>query len=432
VDVLRKSFLFAWIAVLACAGIVSADPVPYEISGELRVRNENDNRDFNAETGYKSFNLMRTRLGINVHPVTDMTVFVQVQDARVQGLEGPSTIPGVQEDNTLDLHQGFFQVDNLGWQGFGVRAGRMEVRYGNERLLGVTDWSNTPTAFDAVSLGVNQARFNVSAMFANLVERDTPVIGTPETENSDATLQSGVASIALTQDATANADLQVINVRDKVTPSEDDDRSILTLGGRVHGNAATRFDYSVEAAYQTGSQETGPTTKVDLGAYMFAGQVGVTVGQEARPVRIAAGYDYLSGDENTVDDKSETFNTLFGDNHTFYGLMDMPQVVSTSGPNTYGLQDIHLQAKATVWSNVNNVIALGGEFHNFAMAAKPSGVDGGLGNEVDLSASWQYRERFAPTLGFSAFLPGDAIPGPTPTTDADNSYWLYLQGVVSF
>ena len=35
-------------------------------------------------------------------------------------------------------------------------------------------------------------------------------------------------------------------------------------------------------------------------------------------------------------------------------------------------------------------------------------------------------------LGVSAFLPGDAIPGPTPTTSADNSYWFYAQGTVSF
>lgn len=424
---IRKSILFACVAVLSCIGVAAADPVPFEINGELRVRNENDNRDFNSDTGYKSFNLMRTRLGINVHPASDMSVFVQVQDSRVQGLEGTSSIPGVQEDNTLDLHQGFFQVDNLGWQGFGLKAGRVEVRYGNERLLGVTDWSNTPTAFDAAIASVSHSRVNVQAMYANLVERDTPAIGAPETENSDATLQSGFASIALTQDATAMADLQVINVRDKVTPSEDDDLNVLTLGGRVHGKAATRFDYSVEGAFQTGAQETGPATETDVSAYMFAGELGVTVGEEARPVRISAGYDYLSGDDDGADTKTETFNTLFGDNHSFYGLMDMPELLSNAG-----LQDIHVAAKATVWSNVNNSVAVGGQFHNFATAATPAGVDGGLGNEVDVNATWVYRERFAPTLGVSAFMPGDAIPGPTPGVDADSSYWVYLQGVVSF
>lgn len=421
---MRKSILWS-LALMLCAATAFADPVPYDITGEVRVRNENDNRDFDSDTGYKSFNLMRTRLGVNVRPAEDVNVFVQVQDSRVQGVEPSSTTPGVQEDTKLDLHQGFFEVNNLGWNGFGVKAGRMQVRWGNERLIGVNDWDNVSRAFDGVMASVSTERVNVQTLFANLVERDTPAIGAPETENSDATLQGAYGSISVAPNA--NADVFVINVRDKVTPSDDDDMNVLTLGTRVHGKAASQFDYSVEGSFQTGSQETGPATQLDVSGFMFGGEVGMSLGSEARPVRIAAGYDYLSGDEDgAANGKLEAFDTLFDDSHKFYGLMDLPQLASSAG-----LQDVKLDVTGTVFQNENNVVRLGGEFHNFRLAKAGTG-EATLGNEVDVHASWAYRNRFVPTLGLSAFLPSDAIPGSTPGSSADNSYWIYAQGVVSF
>ena len=88
---MRKPMLWMCLVLLVCAAAAVADPVPYEITGEVRVRNENDDRDFNSATGYKSFNYMRTRLGIDVKPADAMNVFVQVQDSRVQGLAETST-----------------------------------------------------------------------------------------------------------------------------------------------------------------------------------------------------------------------------------------------------------------------------------------------------------------------------------------------------
>src|SRR5262245_49031237 len=194
-----------FVAVLAFAGFATADPTPFEINGELRVRNENDNRDFNSATDMKSFNLMRTRVGIGVHPAQDMNVFVQVQDSRVQGLPNSTTIPGVQENGSLDLHQGFFQVDNLGYQGLGLKAGRMEVRFGNERLIGVEDWDNVTRSFDGIMATVNNDRFSGQLLWANLYEGDDTVVGDPSDQNkSDARMAAGFGSIVVTPNANAD------------------------------------------------------------------------------------------------------------------------------------------------------------------------------------------------------------------------------------
>jgi hypothetical protein len=428
--VLRKSIGIAIVAVLALAGLAAAETVPFDINGELRVRNENDNRDFVSDTGFKSFNLMRTRLGIDVTPVQDMKVFLQVQDSRLYGDVNTSSTPGVQEDVHLDLHQGFFQVDNLGWQGFGLKAGRMEERWANERLISPTDWNNVPTAFDGGQVSISRERASVAAMWAKLVERDTPTVGSPDTENSDRSLIGGVATVGVNE--FASVDAQVINVRDAVTTSADDDVMLTTIGGRVFGSVQSRWDYSLEGAWQTGTQEIGPAAQVDLGGWMLGSEVGVTFGSEERPVRFGVGYDHLSGDDATSTDKVESFNTLFGDNHRYYGVMDIVTPVSIDNPSgmAAGVRDIKVNAKARVWSNTDNVVTFGGEFHNFSAAETAAGSSSGIGNEVDVHATWAYRERFVPTLGFSAFLPGDAPP--TTVVDPDNSYWVYLQGVVSF
>ncbi|MFQ5600766.1 MAG: alginate export family protein, partial [Candidatus Krumholzibacteriia bacterium] len=193
-----RSRILGVVCLVLCMGLSAslfAESVPFEINGEIRVRNENDARDFNSETGLKSFNLMRTRLGVSVNPAQDMHVFVQVQDSRVQGVASPSTTPGVQEDTRLDLHQGFFEVQNWGWTGFGVKAGRMEVRFGNERLVGVNDWDNVSRTFDGVMALFSNEKVKVKTLFANLVERDTPTVGDPDSENSDATLQGAFSTL---------------------------------------------------------------------------------------------------------------------------------------------------------------------------------------------------------------------------------------------
>lgn len=420
-----QSIVCTSLVSLALAGTAAAQSTTFDISGELRVRNENDNRDFNSDTDTKSFNVMRTRLGINVRPANDMNVFVQVQDSRVHGQASVvSSDPSVQEDGKLDLHQGFFQVQNLGWQGFGIQAGRMEVRFGNQRLIGVDDFANVNRSFDGVMAQVNRGRVNGQLLVANLNESDNTVIGDPSDENkADANMQAGFVTVGVSE--TMNTDLFVINAMDDQTVDENDDARLTTFGARAHGKVVRNVDYSVEGAWQVGNVETSATTESDVSAYMFGAEAGITVGSEQRPVRFGVGFDRLSGDDDVADDEDKAFNTLFGDNHTFYGLADIV------GPSSAGLQDIKVNANATVWSNASSVVRLGGEFHNFRLVEVASGAESGLGNEVDVHASWAYRERFVPTVGVSAFLAGDAM-SPSPGVDADNSYWFYAQGTVSF
>ncbi|MFQ5601532.1 MAG: alginate export family protein, partial [Candidatus Krumholzibacteriia bacterium] len=196
-------------------------------------------------------------------------------------------------------------------------------------------------------------------------------------------------------------------------------------GTRVHGVMPQKIDYSVEAAYQTGSTETGPATKVDVGAYLVAAEAGVTFGSEARPVRLGAGFDYLSGDDDATDNEMNTFNTLFADMHHFYGLMDIPLLSDA------GLQDIKLDLQGTVFHSADHKVVVAGEVHNFRLA-RAGDAAGSLGTEVDVHARWAYHDRYVPTVGVSVFMPGDGMAGPEPGVEADNAYWFYAQGTVTF
>ena len=80
-----------------------------------------------------------------------------------------------------------------------------------------------------------------------------------------------------------------------------------------------KLDYVCNAAYQFGQQQSttvpdtaGVSTSVekDIAALMFSLEVGYNWGDEHK-ARIAALFDYASGDDDPADDKFKSFNNLY-------------------------------------------------------------------------------------------------------------------------
>ena len=201
-----KSILGSCVALLAVAGAAVADETtPFTINGELRVRNENDNRDFNSEHRHEE-------LQCHAHAHRHQRAPGERHERVHAGAGLPrararparwSRDPSVQEDGKLDLHQGYFQVDNLGWQGFGIQAGRMEVRFGNERLIGVDDWSNVTRSFDGVMANVSHGRVNAAdpVREAGRGRRHRSSARPSNQNKGDATMQAAYGMIAVTEKA---------------------------------------------------------------------------------------------------------------------------------------------------------------------------------------------------------------------------------------
>ncbi|HEX8904605.1 MAG TPA: hypothetical protein VF771_07170, partial [Longimicrobiaceae bacterium] len=125
----------------------------------------------------------------------------------------------------------------------------------------------------------------------------------------------------------------------------------------------------------------------------------------------------LSGDDSPADGRNETFSTLFGSSHRFYGTADIvPEVI---GPQ--GLVD----AAVTLSHAPIPAVRLLLEGHRFL----PHRGDGAFGSEADLTAVWRAAPPFEVSGGASAFAPGALLET---RLGSSTRYWAYLQGTWEF
>ena len=233
------------------------------------------------------------------------------------------------ESDTIDLHQAYFTLGNTNQIPLVLKAGRQELSYGDERLVGAFDWNNMGRSFDAARLRWYNAWGNVDA-FAGMpvVPRDDQF----DMPNNQEWLSGGYATLTpvpktivegyfLARNASRSA---ISFVSDPQFP-QPTARDIYTVGGRLKSKPGELcdFDYTLEGAYQFGDfASTATAARLDQDAFMFCGLGGYTFSEVWGKPRLGVEYDYASGDDNATDGTHGTFDNLFPTNHKFYGGMD--------------------------------------------------------------------------------------------------------------
>ncbi len=117
-----------------------------------QIRNSLTPSQKEYESRWLTPHLSRLRLNIEVKPTPWFSTFVQAQDAEAGGIQPKHVTSSIKD--VFDLRQGYleFRSDEKGW--FRLRIGRQEFRYGQERLIGVSDGTNVTRVFDALRLVV--------------------------------------------------------------------------------------------------------------------------------------------------------------------------------------------------------------------------------------------------------------------------------------
>jgi hypothetical protein len=368
--------------------------------GEVRARGEVDGRDFLTRTIPNSYALLRSRLGANITPVENVQIFLQVQDSRSFGEE---TVGGrfntISNTRNLDLHQGYLKIDDLFLDGLSAKAGRMELSYGNERLVGPVGWNNVGRSFDGAVIKLEVPSQSIEGFVTNIAETNTPpIIATPSAVTSvrdSGQLFSGIY-YSLHSVKKHIIDAYVFHQWDqRKTSSGKFALSRLTVGTYFKG-AAARFSYEGEFAYQLGKR-----LGADIQAFILTGAVGYSF--PGFPISsVTVGYDYLSG-AGATSSTYRSFDPAFHTGHKFYGFMDYFIDIpwNTSGR---GLQDMIV--KIVLKPSENSSITMRG--HNFLLAKRF--VDRILlGQEIDLVGVLNYNENVAFELGASGFVPDELM-----------------------
>jgi hypothetical protein len=390
--------------------------------------NDFDNRDFTDRVGDRqTFVEQRLRLDLRARASERAYGFVQIQDSRIWGEENPTDgdLATLSTGGDIHLHQAYFHVDELlGLRGLRLRAGRMELAYGSERLVGAEDWGNVGRSFNTVwtSLAPNPA-YQLDLFAAKVVERDDRATDNPD---NDTDFYGAYASFH--PSGPGDWDAWFLYRRD-VDPdlaatNAGRREELYTSGGRVYGEAGG-WSFDAEASAQWGHVPVLPAgdsvhVAGDHRAGMLAATLGYRGGGPLTP-HFTLGYERASGDSDPGDLESRAWIDLYPTRHDYLGFMDL---LSRSN-----LTDFHggLSLEAT------DRVHLAGAYHLFRLTESPESRK--LGSELDVTLRFEDSDAWSVTLGYSAFFAGEVLDEVVTGTDpaaagADGARYVYL--VTSF
>lgn len=411
-----KKFIIAFLALLFLTATLNAQSL-IDWSGELRLRSEIDGRNFDLDTRANSYTLSRARLGALIRPADNISLFLQVQDSRVFGSE-PSTLANTAN---LDLHQGYFMVNGFLADEIDLKAGRMELNYGNQRLIGSVGWNNVGRSFDGGVLGLKFDRISIDILALNIreVHNYAPVAtpGAVQAVRDTGHNLLGIYSMTKPGD-TFNGDFYLLYEQDRARIGEGNDLRLsrFTLGTWLRG-VADSFSWQTESALQFGK-----TAGTDILAVMITGELAFRPDNE-KISQLALGLDYLSGTEPDENDY-KTFDPVYHTGHKFYGFMDYFISIPSQTFNR-GLIDLYLKSSF----RFSNTITMDAWLHNFWFQQELVD-DTFAGTELDLVSNWNYHENLTFMIGWSVFQPGDVMKRIFQSEDL--AYYGFISARVHF
>ena len=106
--------------------------------GEIRLRGEGFTGGGFSPDRRDAYLLTRLRLSMNIRPKSWLKFFVEGQDSRILGARDTAPVPPLQD--TFRLAIATIELGNLENRGFGVRIGRQDLVFGEQRLVGTANW----------------------------------------------------------------------------------------------------------------------------------------------------------------------------------------------------------------------------------------------------------------------------------------------------
>ena len=448
--------------------------VTFDVQDRVRWEIRENNFDFNDSVRSltdDNWLLNRFRLGVMLKPAAWLKVYAQTQDSREYLSDRPD-FPGqlgAEGDDAFDLRQGYVEISNYDKCPWGLKIGRQILAYGDERLVGSSDWNNFGRTFDAVKLRYQQKDWWVEAFASSVAVITRGKYNQSDFVNGAETHRGQVFSglyFSTTALSVQTTDLYAFHLHENnnalYLPAALGDTNFFTFGVRVkskpgvfhHAPTAPApdgkamadgksaplppppapkvlgLDYDAELAFQTGK-----VRGLDLTAFAAHGGLGYTFDLPWTP-RFGVEYNYASGDDNATDGDIQTFQNLFPSNHPRYGFMDAfswqnmhnPAVSLKAAPcSKVTLEaDYHLFWLATnedVWYRSNGATAVR------PLTPLARNADKFAGAELDFLVTYKPLKQLGFTAGYSHFFAGDYLRNTGAHDDAD---FGYVQATIEF
>ena len=444
----------------------------FDVQERLRVEIRENNYDFDSALDSLTDDgwlLQRVRIGLLIKPASWLKIYAQGHDSREIDSDRPD-FPGqlgAEGDDAFDLRQGYVEFGNAREFPLTLKIGRQVLSYGDERLVGSSDWNNLGRTFDAAKLRFEQPKWWVEGFASTVVITTRGKYNQSDFANGTETHRGQVFSglyFSTTALPFQTTDVYAFHLHEetgpKYLPLAVGDTNFVTLGLRVQSKpgafhhepapaldgksvadgkstppppAAPKplgFDYDGEFAFQAGELRG-----LDLTAFAVHAGLGYTFEVPWTP-RIGLEYNFATGDSHPGDSTVETFQNLFPTNHKFYGYMD-----------TFSWQNMHNPAISLKFAPCKKVTAQV-DYHAFwlatnedvwyrangATAVRPlntlaRNADKYAGSEFDFTLTYKPSKQLALQAGYSHFFADSYLKDTGAHDDAD---FGYVQATIEF
>jgi len=388
----------------------------FHIGGEFRGRPESQmGIGFTGTDDY--YYLFRLRVNMGIKPKNWLLFFGEVQDSQIFFNHHIGNVNPYEDKWTL--WQAYPQVGSseTGW--VDALAGRQVLRFGNERVIGPSEWLNVGRTFNVARVDLHHPGYLVSVFASSVVPGDSSDLHNALPGNNLYGVYGSFQNIVPKADFEPYVLWRVASAGPGLPETLNRGHlNEVTIGLHWKGTLPADFDYDTEFDGQTGSLGSS-----SIAAWAGYASVGKTFRKVAAAPRVFLEGNYASGTKNPNGHEWNTFDQIYPSNHNKFGFDDLVGrenlVQFRTGVEEEPTKKWKLiQQFEGYWlaTAKDNYYASSGAI---AVAAHP-GASRHIGNELDLLAEYAVNKGLSFGFGYGRMFPGQFLE--TATRGHDYSY----------
>jgi hypothetical protein len=359
-----------------------------------------------------TYDLTQLRIGIYIQPAKWLKLVGVTQDSRVFFNHHVATAPPYQE--IWDIREAYAQIGSSSEGWIDLVGGRQMFSFGDERVIGPSDWLNMGRTFDTIRADLHHPGVKVSIFAASVIYARDDFIAHHIEGNNIYGIYSSFTN--LLRHTTIEPYL-LWRVAPSMTALPETEGlgnlSEATGGARVAGTLLDRFDYDIEMNKQTGS-----LGHYSIDAWGGHWNAGYTFRNTRIQPRLFVEYNYASGTRNPSGDTWGTHDQIYPSSHDKMDFAD--QFGWRNIQDVRAGVDEKVARRWTLTEMVNDVWlatkndAVYGTSGAISIAAHPGATSSHLGTELDFIADYKQNRHVDYGFGFCHLFTGQYLNEATP------------------